>query len=97
MRNSSYYFIFVSACTLALALILVHAGMSQSMAREHRTYRRHLVKELHLTDLCLFTEARYTRHLSMADNHAPFQDHPVALEHFPSGSLTTPPLLNEAR
>ena len=28
----------------------------------------------------------------MADLHSPFQDHPVALEHFPSGSLVTPPL-----
>jgi hypothetical protein len=27
----------------------------------------------------------------MADNHAPFQDHPVALEHFPSGALTMAP------
>jgi hypothetical protein len=27
----------------------------------------------------------------MADRFAPFQDHPTALEHFPSGSLITPP------
>ena len=44
-----------------------------------------------LTDLSLFTEARYTRHLTQADRHTPFQDHPFALEHFPSGSLVTPP------
>ena len=44
-----------------------------------------------LTDVCLFTEARYTRHLSLADLHSPFQDHPGALEHFPSGSLVAPP------
>jgi hypothetical protein len=50
-----------------------------------------LVRKLQLTDLCLFTEARYTRHPSMADLHSAFQDHPLALEHFPSGSLTTPP------
>jgi hypothetical protein len=46
---------------------------------------------LGLTDLCLFTEARYTRHLSQADLHSAFQDHPGALEHFPSGSLLAPP------
>lgn len=51
---------------------------------------RQQVSELELTDLCLFTEARYTRHLSQADLHSAFQDHPVALEHFPSGSLVTP-------
>jgi hypothetical protein len=27
----------------------------------------------------------------MADRHAPFQDHPLSLEHFPSGSLIAPP------
>ena len=50
-----------------------------------------LVRELGLTDLALFTEARYTRHLSQADLHTAFQDHPLALEHFPSGSLFAPP------
>lgn len=44
-----------------------------------------------LTDLALFTEARYTRHPSQADRFAPFQDHPGALEHFPSGALARPP------
>ena len=37
-------------------------------------------------------EARYTRHPALADRHAPFQEHPLALEHFPSGSLILPPL-----
>ncbi len=48
------------------------------------------MRRLDLTDLCLFTEARYTRHPSQADRFAAFQDHPVALEHFPSGSLVPP-------
>jgi len=50
-----------------------------------------MVRDLSLTDLSLFPEARYTRHLSVSDTHAPFQDHPLALEHFPSGALTRPP------
>ena len=54
------------------------------------TTNRTLVKELRLTDLCLFTEARYTRHPALADRHAPFQEHPTAFEHFPSGSLLLP-------
>ncbi|MEI7818281.1 MAG: hypothetical protein WCI45_13940 [Desulfuromonadales bacterium] len=45
-----------------------------------------------MTDLCLATEARYTRHPAMADRHAPFQEHPMALEHFPTGSLILPNL-----
>lgn len=52
---------------------------------------RQLVAALGLTDLALFTEARYTRHLSQADRHTAFQDHPLALDHFPSGSLVPPP------
>lgn len=49
-----------------------------------------LARRLGLTDLALFTEARYTRHPSQADLHSAFQDHPLALEHFPSGSLIVP-------
>jgi len=49
------------------------------------------VRTLGLTDLCLFTEARYTRHLSQADVHSAYQDHPLCLELFPSGSMTRPP------
>jgi hypothetical protein len=44
-----------------------------------------------VTDLGLFTETRYTRHPSLADLHSPFQDSPLAMEHFPSGSLVQPP------
>lgn len=95
MRHSTVYLLFTSASLLAMALIGIHASRGAPKAHEHRSYRRHLVRELRLTDICLFTEARYTRHLSMADNHAPFQDHPVALEHFPSGALTLPPLLTQ--
>ncbi len=43
------------------------------------------------SDPALFTEARYGRHASQADRHAAFQDHPMALEHFPAGSLMPPP------
>jgi hypothetical protein len=52
--------------------------------------RRQLVSVLSLTDLALWTEARYTRHPSMADLFSPFQDHPAAFDHFPAGSLMTP-------
>jgi hypothetical protein len=50
-----------------------------------------LAERLRLTDLCLFTDARYTRHPSQADLHGPFQDHPASREHFPSGSVMPPP------
>lgn len=54
--------------------------------------RQAIVKDLGLTDLCLFTDTQYTRNPAVADYVTPFQDHPFALEHFPSGSLLGPPL-----
>ena len=70
---------------------LLHAGRHIWQGEAVSEATRELVRELRLTDLCLFTEARYTRHPSQADLHTPFQDHPLALEHFPSGSLVGPP------
>ena len=46
---------------------------------------------LGLTDLCLATEARYTRHPAVSDPIAPFMDHPGAMEHFPTGSFWAAP------
>lgn len=39
----------------------------------------------------LFNEARYARHPGLSEPQAAFQDHPMALEHFPAGSLLPPP------
>jgi hypothetical protein len=50
-----------------------------------------MARRLELTDLAIFTEARYTRHLSQADLHTPFQDSPLSFEHFPSGLIIMPP------
>ena len=54
--------------------------------------KKEMVQSLELTDLCLFTEASYTRHMSQSDLHTPFQDSPMSLEHFPSGSLVPVPV-----
>ncbi|HSO18322.1 MAG TPA: hypothetical protein VLT88_02625 [Desulfosarcina sp.] len=94
-RPSSLFVVFLSAVTaaamgLATALTLASDG-DHGM---HLDAMRAQVAHLGLTDLCLFTEAGYTRHLSQADGHAAFQNHPLALEHFPSGSITVPPLLH---
>lgn len=75
----------VFALTLADAARLGRAGAARTAGSQL------LVQRLGLTDIALFTEARYTRHLSQADLHSAFQDHPLALEHFPSGSLVPPP------
>lgn len=86
----------------ALGLVLLAATFVDAASRAGRSGpalagRQDLVARLGLTDLALFTEARYTRHPSQADLHAPFQDHPFAFEHFPTGSLVTPPAANWRR
>ena len=87
------YFIFPAVlCAVgAFVYTLGDAAWLRHQRQEASMQRRELVVQLQLTDLCLFTEARYTRHLSQADLHSAFQDHPSALEKFPSGSLVPPP------
>ena len=78
--------------TLALAFVacLGDARLTVERRAGEVVAMRTLAAQLGLTDLALFTEARYTRHPSQADLHSAFQDHPLALEHFPSGSLIVP-------
>lgn len=56
-----------------------------------------LVVNLHLTDLAIWNEARYTRHPSQTDFFAPFQDGPGLLERFPSGTFGLPETLESKR
>jgi len=71
--------------------MFAHASFKKETARGLIKEKGEMVRALQLTDLCLFTEASYTRHLSQADLHTAFQDSPMSLEHFPSGSLVGPP------
>ncbi|MCK9529880.1 MAG: hypothetical protein M0R77_04855 [Gammaproteobacteria bacterium] len=77
--------------SLALVAFILALLSAAGASAEHWTANRQIVSTLGLTDLCIVTEARYTRHLSQADGHAAFQDHPMALEHFPSGAILSPP------
>jgi len=84
--------------TLALAALTLAAGLlaaslidTATAVTSNDTAMRAQVAAWGLTDPALFTEARYTRHPTQADRHAAFQDHPGALEHFPTGALISPP------
>ena len=78
-----------------LALLFVHSFLEEKGGRYALEEKREMIRQYQLTDLCLFTEASYTRHLSVADRHTPFQDGPITLEHFPSGSILAPPVMRE--
>lgn len=92
LRRKSDVFLWLVAIQICVLVILMfHALLLQERAvpRLHETVK--IVQYYGITDLSLFTEARYTRHASMADMNTAFQDHPFAFEHFPSGSLVVPP------
>jgi hypothetical protein len=91
MRKSTRLFLCLGIQAILLLAVWSHSAYERTRNTGGLTERADMVKTLELTDLCLFTEARYTRHLSQADRHSPFQDHPLSFEHFPSGSLVGPP------
>jgi hypothetical protein len=85
-------FLAVTAVEVALVLgLMAWSTVVERRDAESLPSRQELVRRLELTDLALWTEARYTRHPSQADRFAPFQDFPSALEHFPAGSVVVPP------
>jgi len=91
MRPADRALLALAAGICGFALCFVDAARLRAVAGPDEAERTRLVAQLRLTDLALFTEARYTRHPSQADLHSAFQDHPMALEHFPTGSLIGPP------
>jgi hypothetical protein len=92
MRKADICLAAIGLLFLTLFLLLTVGPWLQEDHHRRIEIEKHLVAELGLTDLSLFTEARYTRHLSQADSSAAFQDHPRAMEHFPSGSMVLPPV-----
>lgn len=79
----------VQLVTLGLLLFQGQGEVKARLAQELPALAT-VVRTLQLTDLALWTEARYTRHPSQADRFTPFQDFPSALEHFPAGSIMAP-------
>lgn|GEM_PF-274188 len=91
LRKSSFCLFLAGLCILFLTGVFIHAHLQRKADGPALERLSDVVRELELTDLALFTEARYTRNLSQADLYSAFQDHPGALEHFPAGSIAGPP------
>jgi hypothetical protein len=89
-RPSSVALIVLGLLIAAAAAILLDAAYLRDERMSDLAATRTLAARLQLTDIALVTEARYTRHPSQADLHSAFQDHPLASEHFPSGSFIAP-------
>ena len=91
VRHSSTYLAVTGVLLFLLVVLAVHAHYGVKAAGPVLAGTARLVGSLELTDLCLFTEASYTRNLAMTDLTTPFQDSPFAFEHFPTGALVSPP------
>lgn len=88
------YKIFIGAILSEMLLLLALYAFGQisiDNRKDEILSKKALVKKLMLTDLAIWTEARYTRHPSQADIFTPFQDFPSSIEHFPAGSIIAPP------
>jgi hypothetical protein len=77
--------------------LYIQSSRRQQFLRADYAKQAIAVSGLGLTDLCVATEARYTRHPAVTDPMAPFMDHPGAIEHFPTGSFWAPPPVNIIR
>lgn len=91
LSHSATYLGLTGTLFLLLVGALLHARVAAQALLPSVTLMAWQVRTLKLTDLSLFSEASYTRNLSLADRFTPFQDSPMALEHFPSGTVAGPP------
>jgi len=92
VRRAILFLAVVGGLTAVLISLFAYADFATENSGV-RLYRLQsdLVRQLQLTDLSLWTEARYTRHPSQSDHFSPFQEFPGAGEHFPAGSILAPP------
>jgi hypothetical protein len=91
MRKSTQYLVFLALSVAVMIWLAIHASHERKRAIARLDQTASLVRQYRLTDLSLFTEARYTRNPSMADLNTAFQDYPFSFDHFPSGSLVPVP------
>ena len=91
MRRSTIFLAYSVVSLAVMAGLLMHASSARTEAAANLELNAGMVRQYCLTDLSLFTEARYTRNPSIADLNTAFQDYPFSFEHFPSGSLVPVP------
>lgn len=91
LRKSDLLLLWIAVNICALLIVFIQAHYLRQGEALFLNERISMVEKYGLTDLCLFTDAQYTRNPALADFSTPFQDHPLSMEHFPSGSIMPPP------
>ena len=87
MRPSQILLIILLVLFFIDTSLFIHSRRLEKELQADEEIQKIAVAGLGLTDLCVATEARYTRHPAVSDPMAAFMDHPGALEHFPTGSF----------
>jgi hypothetical protein len=87
MRPSKILLVILLLLLFVDGMLYLHAGLMARDLQNDHAVQAAAVAGLGLTDLCVATEARYTRHPAVSDPMAPFMDHPGTIEHFPTGSF----------
>ncbi len=91
MRPSQVFFTLIFLIIVGDGLLIVLTHHLRQQQHEQQDLLLSVTAALGLTDLCISTEARYTRHPAISDPVAPFMDHPGAIEHFPTGTFWSAP------
>ncbi len=97
MRPSLILFLVLVTLLLADGGLYIHMRHLHTRELKSSQIADITTSALGLSDLCVSTEARYTRHPAVSDAMAPFMDHPGAIEHFPTGSFWLPPNYKQFR
>ncbi|PWJ39106.1 hypothetical protein [Sediminitomix flava] len=87
LRKKLFWFLGLESIFLFGLLAYSYIADSASFYQQEKVISQHYL----LTDFCLTTESRHTRHLSMPETIAPFQDLPGFHDHFPSSSFFQAP------
>ncbi|MDO5693947.1 MAG: hypothetical protein Q4G70_15955 [Pseudomonadota bacterium] len=90
-RPSTWVLLLLALQVCALAVAVWDAQRAHPARQRSALEGARITRWLGLTDPALFTEAHYTRHPSLHAADAALQDHPLAQDHFPSGSLRVAP------
>ena len=90
MRPYQYFCFLVAFVLICTGVAVFHNQYREKLFLERIDEEQSITALLGFSDLVLSTEARYIRHLSLADGFSPFQDIPSGFDIFPSGSFYLP-------
>lgn len=90
IKSKIFIGIIVVECFMLISVYMRELIVQDSVTMPLLQEKKMVVTRLGLTDLAIWTEARYTRHPSQADFFSAFQDFPASFDHFPAGSIIAP-------